>query len=323
METSTTHWKLGLFLVLVATFGVLALGLFGTQAIGQKTVDYETYFDESVGGLGVGSAVRFRGMTIGRVARMGLAPDRRHVKIRCALVVERLRELGLATDGTDSAQEPGFDLQPDMRAQLAQPGLTGPQVLSIDYFDPATHPPPKLPFPVSARTIPSTPSSLAGLEDSLTLALGRLPDVVERASRLFGAGSELVTQLGDAHIGDRTDEALRSANDVLTLARDDLAKLGAAHVPEELGHAVGTLDSALSQLDGLLSRVDGQQGLVASAQRASDAVGDAARGSHDLVRQLDATLREVRRTAEAVRRLTDALDRNPDIFLKGRPKGTP
>ena len=47
------------------------------------------------------------------------------------------------------------------------------------------------------------------------------------------------------------------------------------------------------------------------------------RGSHDLIRQLDATLRDVRRTAETVRRLADALDRNPDIFLKGRPKGTP
>ncbi len=323
METSTTHWKLGLFLVLALVSAVLAVSLFGTQAIGQKTVDYQTYFDESVGGLGVGSSVRFRGMTIGRVARIGLAPDRRHVEITCALALERLRGLGLGTDATDGTHEPGFALQPDMRAQLAQPGLTGPQVLSIDYFDPATHPPPKLPFPVSPRTIPSTPSALAGLEDSLTLALARLPEVAERASRLFGAGSEIVTQLDDAHIGDRTDEALRSADEVLTLVRDDLAKLGAAHVPEELGHAVGTLDSTLSQLDRVLSRVDGQQGLVTSAQRASDAVGDAARGSRDLVRQLDATLREVRRTAETVRRLADALDRNPDIFLKGRPKGTP
>ena len=53
------------------------------------------------------------------------------------------------------------------------------------------------------------------------------------------------------------------------------------------------------------------------------AVGDAARGSHDLIRQLDATLREVRRAAETVRVLADALDHNPDIFLKGRPKGPP
>src|SRR5580704_18439085 len=58
METSTTHWKLGLFLVLSLVCVVLAVSLFGTQALGQKTVDYQAYFDESVGGLGVGSSVR-------------------------------------------------------------------------------------------------------------------------------------------------------------------------------------------------------------------------------------------------------------------------
>ena len=90
METSTTHWKLGLFLVLGLVSVALAVSLFGMQAIGQRTGDYQTYSDESVGGLGVGSSVRFRGITtIGRVARVGLAPDRRHVEITCALAVER------------------------------------------------------------------------------------------------------------------------------------------------------------------------------------------------------------------------------------------
>jgi ABC-type transporter Mla subunit MlaD len=316
MQISTTYWKLGLFLVVVCACVVLGLGLFGSHAIGQKTVDYATYVDESVGGLGDGSPVRFRGLTIGRVKRIDLAPDRRHVEITCALGVARLHHLGLTADGGSA-----LALQPDMRAQLAQPGLTGPQVLAIDYFDPATHPPPELPFPVSTRTIPSTPSSFAGLGDSLAVAVGQLPELIGRASRLFGAVSEMATRLDDAGFGERTDEALRSANEVLVLMRDELAKLGTERVPEQLGRAVGTLDSALSQLDRLISHLDGEQGLVTSAQRASDAVGEAARGSHDLARQLDATLRDVRRTAETVRRLADALDRDPDIFLKGRPKG--
>ena len=323
METSTTYWKLGLFVVMSGVCIVVAVGLFGARAIGKETIDYETYVDESVGGLGVGSPVRFRGLSIGRVARIGLAPDRRHVEITCALTLERLRGLGLAADGTDATHQPGFALHPDMRAQLAQPGLTGPQVLSIDYFDPATHPAPQLPFPVPIRTIPSTPSAFAGMEDSLSVAVARLRDLIDQGARLLAAASEIVTQLDDAHVADRVDVALRRADEVLILARDEVAKLRTAHVPERLVRTVGTLDSALSQLDRLVSHVDGQQGLVTSAQRASDAVGDAARGSHDLIRQLDATLREVRRTAETVRVLADALDRNPDIFVKGRSKGTP
>jgi phospholipid/cholesterol/gamma-HCH transport system substrate-binding protein len=73
----------------------------------------------------------------------------------------------------------------------------------------------------------------------------------------------------------------------------------------------------------LFERLDGEPGLVTSAQRASEAVGDAARGSRDLGRELESTLQEVRRAAATIRRLADALDRNPDMLVKGRPKGAP
>ena len=264
--------------------------------------------------------MRFRGIEVGRVSRIGLAPDRRHVKVTCALAVKQLDRLGLVTGGR---QPPEFALQPDMRAQLSQTGLAGPQVIAIDYFDPATHPVTTLPFPVPARTIPSAPSTLAGLEDSLSTAAARLPDLLARASTLFAAGSEIVSQLGDAHLGDRTDETLRSADAVLALMRSELGRLSTEQVPEQLGRAVEELNGALSQLDRLLSDANGERGLVASAQRATDAVGEAARGSRDVGHQIDATLQEVRQTAATIRRLADALDRNPDMLVKGRPKVTP
>jgi ABC-type transporter Mla subunit MlaD len=320
MTPRTVYWRLGLFFVASLVCVVLGLSLFGSRALGQKTVDYETFFDESVGGLGVGSPVRFRGIIIGRVDRIGLAPDRRHVEVTCALGVGHLRRLGLATDDGPHAV---LALQPDMRAQLARDGLTGPQTLSIDYFDPATHPPPELPFPVPARTIPSTPSALAGIEDSLATAAERLPGLVDRASRLLEAGNDLFVQLGDARLGERTAETLHGVDEVLNLLRSAVARLNTERVPEQIGHAVTTLDGALSRLDGILSSVDSQGGLVTSAQRATEAVGDAARGSRDVERQLSATLQEVRQTAATIRRLTDALDRTPDMLVKGRPKGEP
>lgn len=320
MASRTTYWRLGLFLVASLFCVLLVLGLFGSKLIGQRTVTYETYFDESVGGLGVGSPVRFRGIPIGRVDRIGLAPDRRHVEITCALAVGELRRLGLLKGEAKDAE---FALQSDMRAQIAQNGLAGPQVLSIDYFDPATHPPPKLPFEVPERTIPSTPSTLAGLEDSLTTAVARLPELVDSASRLFAAGSDVLTELGDAHLGERAADTLRDLDQVLTLVRGEVAAVRSERVPEKLGRTIEILDSALSQLDRLLSNIEGERGLLTSARRAADAIGDAARGSRNAGQQLDATLREIRQTAAAIRRLADALDRNPDMLVKGRPKETP
>jgi phospholipid/cholesterol/gamma-HCH transport system substrate-binding protein len=320
MAARNFYWKLGLFFVVALVCVVVVLSNFGSTSLGQRTVDYHTYFDESVGGLGVGSPVRFRGIPIGRVDRLGLAPDKRHVDVTCALATKQLRQLGLATQ---DGHEPGLVLLPDVRAQLGLSELTGSQAITIDFFDPATHPVPPLPFPTKERTIPSTRSTLGGLEDSLSAAVAGLPDLVARASAAFGDGSKILAQIGDAQVANETGETLRDARDVLGTLRRVIDKVGTERVPEQLGDALGALVPALSRMGRLFERLDGEPGLVTSAQRASEAVGDAARGSRDLGRELESTLQEVRRAAATIRRLADALDRNPDMLVKGRPKGAP
>jgi ABC-type transporter Mla subunit MlaD len=320
MAARSLYWKLGLFLVASLVCVIVVLSTFGSKTLGQSTIPYHTYFDESVGGLGVGSAVRFRGIIIGRVDHVGLAPDRRHVDVTCALATKQLRELGLATG---DKHHPGLALQPDMRAQLGLSELTGSQAVTIDYFDPATHPVPHLPFVPAERTIPSTRSTLGALEDSLSVAVAELPDLISRATGVLGDGNKLLAQLGDAQVGSRTGEALRDASDVLVRLRGVLQKVGSERVPEQLADALGALVAAFSQVDRLVERLDSEGGLVTSAQRATTAVGDAARGSRDLGRELESTLQEVRRTSATIRRLADALDRNPDMLVKGRPKAAP
>ena len=47
----------------------------------QKGSVYVTYFDESVQGLQVDSIVKFRGVDIGTVRKIGVAPDQRLVEV--------------------------------------------------------------------------------------------------------------------------------------------------------------------------------------------------------------------------------------------------
>ena len=47
----------------------------GAGNVFKRTVTIETYFDESVQGLDVGSAVKYRGVQIGRVTRIGFTCD--------------------------------------------------------------------------------------------------------------------------------------------------------------------------------------------------------------------------------------------------------
>ena len=77
MAVGTNRWKLGLFVLLGMGLALAAIVLLGARNFNEKTVTYLTFFDESVQGLDAGSPVKFRGVTIGRVATIDVAPDHR------------------------------------------------------------------------------------------------------------------------------------------------------------------------------------------------------------------------------------------------------
>jgi len=86
-ETRTNHWKLGLFVVVSILVVVVATFWLGAQRFERDSFQAVTYFDESVQGLEVGSPVKWRGVTIGTVAELTVAPDSgesmsRHAKRR-------------------------------------------------------------------------------------------------------------------------------------------------------------------------------------------------------------------------------------------------
>src|SRR5579863_3446765 len=97
MAAPTNHWKLGLFVVLGVVAGIGSIAALGARGLRKDTVTYQSYFDESVQGLDVGSAVKFRGVTIGSVSAIDIAPDHRHVAVQCQLERTQLSELGLGS----------------------------------------------------------------------------------------------------------------------------------------------------------------------------------------------------------------------------------
>jgi len=88
--------KLGLF-VLAGTVALLGAAWYlGIRQFQRETRDVYTYFNESVQGLEIGSPVKFRGVLIGSVADITVAPDKRHVQVRAEVYVDVLRRLGLS-----------------------------------------------------------------------------------------------------------------------------------------------------------------------------------------------------------------------------------
>jgi paraquat-inducible protein B len=116
MAAPTNHYKLGLFVILGIAATIATAFALGARSMQKETVTYYTYFNESVQGLDPGSPVKFRGVTIGHVKAIEIAPDHRHVEVVEDLDVADIKRLGLTERG--NAKKARFNIPPDMRAQL-------------------------------------------------------------------------------------------------------------------------------------------------------------------------------------------------------------
>src|SRR5689334_10123462 len=95
MSAPTNHWKLGLFVVVGFIIMLSTVAWLGARSLRKETSRYVSYFDESVQGLEIGSPIKFRGVTIGSVAKIAIAQDHRHVEVTSELGKDELRRLGL------------------------------------------------------------------------------------------------------------------------------------------------------------------------------------------------------------------------------------
>jgi ABC-type transporter Mla subunit MlaD len=142
-------FKLGLFIVICGSIGLIALIWLGASHFFEERKPYVSYFNESVKGLQAGANVNYRGVPVGRVNSIGLAPDGRLIQVLMDL-------------------NPTFRVSKSLAIQLRPQGLTGLSYLEIDKA-PAdlAKLTPHLDFPLKYPLIPSYPSELALLKSAL------------------------------------------------------------------------------------------------------------------------------------------------------------
>ncbi|MFA7618141.1 MAG: MlaD family protein [Thiohalomonadaceae bacterium] len=165
MDTRLNYIFIGLFVLVLGAafiFGVLWLSTGDVRVSYQR---YLVYTSESVSGLSIDSAVRYRGVHVGHVAAMGFAPGD---PSRVRLVLE-IRE--------------GTPVKADTVATLEIQGLTGLMSINLTGGSAAAAPP-----PTGAEGLPvirSRPSTFAQLEEKVIVLLDRITLASERLGALL------------------------------------------------------------------------------------------------------------------------------------------
>jgi ABC-type transporter Mla subunit MlaD len=183
MSLKANYFKLGLFVIGALVAGVILLVVIGSGRWFQPKLTVETYFNESVQGLDVGSKLKYRGVAIGDVTRIGFTYNQYQLdkpmteRVRYVLVEAQIQPkllggraaAGDITQGDNAAQE----VAKGLRMRLAPQGITGTSFLEIDYVEP---PPALLPidWTPSNTYIPSAPSTVTQIVSAVSDVMGRL-----------------------------------------------------------------------------------------------------------------------------------------------------
>lgn len=315
MATPTNHWKLGLFVVVSVLIGMGVLVFLGARTLAKDTVSYVSYFDESVQGLELGSPVKFRGVTIGRVSLIDIASDGRHVEVTLEVIVQQLERLNL-----DKITEEGVGLflHPDLRVQLTSTGLTGVKFILIDFLDSRTNPRPKLPFKVPRNYIPPAHSTMKNIEDSLVRTAQTFPVLAERLLVTLDKVGVIVDDIHGKGLPEKAIGTLDQTTRSMQELERQLSALEAGKLSSQAQQNLTSVNVSLTKMNALLDHMQSDKGLLASAVRTSNSLGDLARNANTLSPQTEDTLREIRGAAQSIRKLANALEREPDMLIKGR-----
>lgn len=293
--TESYHWKLGVFVVACVTIGLGAIAFLGWKQFDRRVEVVHLYFNEPVDGLSIGSDLRLRGIPIGNVTAIGIAPDRVHVEVEAEVNVETLENLGLRQKGEVSdpfymkaqMSESGF------RAYLERNALTGIAVINSDFFEELKSQMEELPFGTPPRCVPTMPSVFKGLVGDIEVTLRELKEL------LPSAGDKLERLL------DNTDTTLVEFRGAMTEARQLFATY------DKLGTDVGAEFERLDLANA-----------TAAAQRTLDQWTGAGEGISALSDDVRADLGTVVEAMAAVRRLAELLERDPGALIHGRTSGS-
>ena len=244
MASEKTKFTVGLFLACGLVFTVAVIIWLGMSRIFEQGRYYATYFDESVQGLNVDSPVKYRGVFIGRVQSIAVAPDSKLIQVVLKI-------------------ESGQTVDNNIVAQLKSVGITGSMFVELDRKK-AGEPDqsPKLNFPSKYPIVPSRPSEIGELISGINEVLDQIKSldlqaIAGQVTSTLGNINQKVSQANVKRISDSLEASLSRVNYLLDSQRWDRILDSVDQGLRAFNSLVTDADRSLDRVDKTIFRVDG------------------------------------------------------------------
>ncbi|MCF8127716.1 MAG: MlaD family protein [Deltaproteobacteria bacterium] len=244
MASKKAKFTVGLFVAGGLCISVLAIVWLGMARYFEKGKFYVTYFNESVQGLKKDSPVKYRGVSIGRVESIGVAPDSKLIQVILKI-------------------ESGQKLDHSIVAQLKNVGITGSMLVELDRKKKGEkEQSPVLSFPSEYPIVASKPSEINRL-------LSGLDDVLKhfQSIDLKGISDKLKLTLDNANlmmadadikgISTKLQSSLTRAEHILKNRKWESILASVDHAAKSLDELMAKAGSSLAQVDRTLVRMEG------------------------------------------------------------------
>ena len=292
MAGKTSKFMVGLFVSLGIIITVVAIIWVGATKYFEKGNRYVTYFNESVQGLQKDSIVKYRGVEVGRVEQISVAPDNHLISV---VMKVNLRDK---------------DLPQTTIAQLKMAGITGMVFVELDRqkageLDLS----PKVSFPSEYPIIPSHPSEIAKIMSGVN-------SVVDKFNKVDTQGTVNQFKSTAAEI-----EIFFKGKDmqiILANVKALTASLKDASARLDKTMAAGKLDEILVETSKAVKDTRALMGTVQEEIRALN-LREAMGKTQAIANEVKATSENLRQTSETLESFVGRINERPSDLLFGKP----
>jgi paraquat-inducible protein B len=221
MKTKFSPTVVGAFVLGALILTVIAVITMGSMHLFSTPGRFVAYFNESVQGLDLGSAVKLRGVRVGEVKEVEVRYDHKtrtsKVAVMCELDENRIADGSGAIIKITEPEALQKLVNDGLRAKMRLTGITGSQIIELDFYDSQRYPaPPGNSGEAKYTVIPTIPSEFTEFATSASEILKNLKQM--DLGGLRDESIKTLQQLGDASASVQrlTDYLERNPNAVIT-----------------------------------------------------------------------------------------------------------